>query len=508
VLFQCSCSTLLHLQVINHLDRTFVTADAATVCTELEVAHPAAKMMVLATKMQEQEMGDATNLVVTIAGELLNQAEELLRTGVHPSEIVSGYKKASAAALEALEGMAAFTVPDMRDEAALTAALRPVVAAKQHGYEDVIAPLVARAVITAMPQAPKAASVNVDSVRVTQLVGGTLSDSAVVNGAVVQRDTEGSVKAVTDAKIAIFSCGIEATEAETKGTVVIKNAEQLKDYSKGEEASMETAIKSIADSGAKVVVAGGSISEIAAHFLEKYGLMSLRIASKFELRRLCRAVGATAMVRVGPPVPEELGHADVVEVQESASRRVTVFRQNNAEDTGLATIVMRGATKSFLDDVARSVDDAVAVAKQLCRDPRMLPGAGAAEIELAHRLTAMADATPGLEQYAIRAFAEAFEIVPRTLAENAGLKASEVISALYAAHARGEGTVGVNINSEGEANLLDAAGAGVLDSLVVKSSALRLAFDAAITVLRVDQIIMAKAAGGPKPRGPQAPDLD
>lgn len=120
----------------------------------------------------------------------------------------------------------------------------------------------------------------------------------------------------------------------------------------------------------------------------------------------------------------------------------------------------------------------------------------------------MADATPGLEQYAIRAFAEAFEIVPRTLAENAGLKASEVISALYAAHARGEGTVGVNINSEGDANLLDAAGAGVLDSLVVKSSALRLAFDAAITVLRVDQIIMAKAAGGPKPRGPQAPDLD
>ena len=321
----------------------------------------------------------------------------------------------------------------------------------------------------------------------------------------MQRDTEGMVKSVTDAPIAVFSVGIEAQEADTKGTVVIKDADALRAFTKGEEDSMEATIKAIAETGAKVVVSGGSVSEIALHFLEKYGLMVVKIISKFELRRLCRAVGATALVRVGPPVPEELGHATSVEVQEIASKRVTVFRQEEAEDTGIATIVLRGATKSFLDDVQRSIDDGAAVAKAVCRDPRLLPGAGATEMELAHQLTIMANGTAGLEQYAIRAFAEAFEAVPRTLANNAGLKADETVAALYAAHAAGEVAVGVDV-TEASALTLDTVAGGVLDSAAIKISALRLAFDAAITVMRVDQIIMAKQAGGPKPRAPQAPD--
>lgn len=493
--------------VINHLERIFVTGDAATVCSELEVQHPAARMLVLAAKMQEQEMGDGTNLVVTIAGELLSKAEELLRTGVHPSEIVSGYTNASKKALEVLDSLAVQKLEAPRDVASMTAMLKPVIASKQFGYEDIIAPLVAQAATTVMPAAPKAPAVNVDSVRVSPMVGGTIGNSAVVTGAVVRRDTEGTVKAVSDAPIAVFSVGIEAMEADTKGTVVLKDADQLRDFTKGEEAAMESTIAAIAATGAKVVVSGGSVSEIALHFLEKYGLMVVKVVSKFELRRLCRAIGATALVRVGPPVPEELGHATAVEVQEIASRRVTVFRQDEAEDSGIATIVLRGATQSFLEDVARSVDDATAVAKQLCRDPRLLPGGGATETELAHQLTTLASSTPGLEQYAIRAFAEAFEVVPRTLAENAGLKASETMAALYAAHASGQVSACVNVMGDDRGSVVDGAADGILDSAAVKISALRLAFDAAITVLRVDQIIMAKQAGGPKPRAPQAPDM-
>jgi T-complex protein 1 subunit theta len=490
--------------VVNHLEKLFITSDAATIVEELEIAHPAAKMLARAASMQVQEVGDGGNFVVTFAGELLSQAESLLRIGVHPSEIVEGYKKAMERASTVLEGLVCFTLRDARERPALVRALEPVLAAKHHGYESLLAGLVADACLSVMPSAPKPASVSVDNVRVTKLIGGTLSDSQIVRGVVVQRDAEGAVKHVEKAKIAVFGCSIEAASSETKGTVVIHNAEELMAYNKGEERMSEESIKAIADAGAKVIVAGGGISEIAMHFIEKYGMLAVKVVSKFELRRLCKAVNATAMVRVAAPVPGELGYADVVEVQELSSRMVTVFRQND-EDSAVATIVLRGATMNLLDDVERAIDDGVNVARVLCRDGRMLAGAGAVEIELAHRLAQFAESTTGLEQYAIAKFGEALEAFPRTLAENSGQNERDVITALYSAHAAGKSTVGVDI--EGGVTC-DAAALHILDSFVVKNSALRLAAEAAITVLRVDQIIMSKQAGGPKPRQPGAPDED
>lgn len=245
--------------------------------------------------------------------------------------------------------------------------------------------------------------------------------------------------------------------------------------------------------------------------------------SKFELRRLCRAVNATAMVRVGPPTADELGYADMVAVQELSSRLVTVFRQDE-EDAAVATIVLRGATTNALDDIERAIDDAVNTAKQACKDGRVVPGAGAIEMELATRIQALAAATPGLEQYAINKFAEALEVVPRILAENAGQDPTDVISALYAAHAgAGAGAAAggagaadapaarsagyaVGVDIDGDRSTKDAASEGIWDSLPTKLSALRLASEAAITVLRVDTIIMSKQAGGPKPRAPGPAD--
>jgi T-complex protein 1 subunit theta len=287
--------------------------------------------------------------------------------------------------------------------------------------------------------------------------------------------------------------------------VVIKNADELKSYNKSEEALMEDSIKSVAAAGVKVIVAGGSISEIALHFIEKYGMMVIRIHSKFELRRLCSAVKATAMVRLGAPTPEELGYADLVAVQELSSKIITVFRQDD-DDSAVATIVLRGATMNLLDDVERAIDDAVNTAKQLCKEPKLLPGAGATEIEMAAQISALGAATPGLEQYAINKFAEALEVVPKILAENSGQDSTDVISGLYAAHAAGKKAAGVDI--DGDKPSIDATAAGIVDCYAVKASAFRLASEAAITVLRVDTIIMSKQAGGPKPRAPGAPDGD
>jgi hypothetical protein len=206
--------------VINHLEKLFVTSDAATIVEELEVAHPAAKMLCRSAKTQVEELGDGSNLVITFAGELLQQAESLLRLGVHPTDVVEGYKRATEKALALLEAEVAWTLDNPRDKAALTRALTPVVASKQLGYEELVAGLVADACLAVMPAAPKKASVTVDNVRVAKLIGGTISDSQIVRGVVVQRDAEGSVKHVPKAKIAVFGCSIESTSAETKGTVV------------------------------------------------------------------------------------------------------------------------------------------------------------------------------------------------------------------------------------------------------------------------------------------------
>lgn len=483
--------------VINHLEKVFITSDAATIVGELEVEHPAAKMLTMAAKQQETEVGDATNFVVTFGGELLKNCRDLLRMGVHPSDVVLGIKTATEKALEMLDSLTVHTVEDLRNKDQLAVALKSVIAAKQYGLEDFLAPIVAEACQAVMPTART--SVNVDNVRICKLVGATVYDSQVVRGVVVERDSLGSVKHVEGAKVAVFGCGIEAGSTETKANVVLKTAEDLRGFTEGEEKAMEDAIAAIAATGANVVIASGSISEIAMHYLEKYNLMVLKILSKFELRRLCKAVGATALSRLGAPTPDELGSAVSVQVQELSSARVTVFAQDSDEDTGIATIVLRGATKQILDDIGRAIDDAVNVAKCLCKKNALLAGAGACEIELALALTKIADECPGLEQYAIKKYAESLEVVARTLAETSGQTANDVVSALYAAHVAGNTCAGVDVCGEG---LVDAKEAGIFDAYVTKHSALMLAGDVAATIMRVDQIIMAKRAGGPKPKGP------
>ncbi|RHY04379.1 hypothetical protein DYB36_000901 [Aphanomyces astaci] len=483
--------------VINHLDKIFVTSDTATIVQELEVVHPAAKMVVMAAKMQQTEFGDATNLVVSIAGELLMQAAGLLRMGLHASEIVTGYKKAYEKALEILNTLEVHAVRDVRNQAELEKIIRPVVGAKQYGYEDVLATLVAEAALTVFPNKPKAAKINVDNIRVTKIMGGNVFDSRVVKGMVVQRDTEGSVKKVDGAKVAVFGCGIEVSSTEAKSTVLIKTADELMNYNKGEEERLDEAIRAISESGATVVIAGGSISEMALHFLEKYHLLSIRIQSKWELRRLCRAVNATALVRLGAPTPEEMGFCDHVSVQEVGGKKITVFRQDQ-EDAKMATIILRASTDNVLNDLERAIDDGVNTVKAACKDGRFVAGGGATEIEVARQIEAFGNTIPGLDQYAIKKFAEALEIVPRMLAENAGQQGTEVISSLYAAHGAGKANAGVDVETGVVENMLAA---NVVDHLETKKAALRLGADVAITVLRVDQIIMAKAAGGPKPRG-------
>ncbi|KAK2790095.1 T-complex protein 1 subunit theta [Onygenales sp. PD_10] len=528
--------------VINHLQKMILTSDAATILRELEVVHPAAKLLVMASQQQEAEMGDATNLVIVLAGELLKKAEELLRMGLKTSDIVAGYEKAQGFALKCLEDLEVDRLKELRSISELSKAVRTVIASKQSGSEDILAPLVAEAVLAVLPKIP--ANFNVDNVRVVKIMGGSLEQSRVIKGMVFGREPDGAIKKAKKAKVGVFSCPIDISQTETKGTVLLKNAQEMLDFTKGEESRLEAVIKELYDSGVRVVVAGSTVGELAMHYLNRFNILLIKILSKFELRRLCRVVGATPLARLGAPMPDEMGSVDIVETVEIGGDRVTVFRQEDAGTvTRTATIVLRGATQNHLDDVERAIDDGVNVIKAVTKDPRLVPGAGATEIQLVERISAFADKTPGLPQYAIRKYAEAFEVIPRTLAESAGLDATEVLSRLYTAHQQRTPaqkpkddddeedeeddeeeeeesedassseeeepfwTTGVELLASTSAGTVDAVEEGILDLLVSKSWAIRLATEAARTVLSVDQIIVARQAGGPKPPG-QNPNWD
>ncbi|KAI6115750.1 chaperonin Cpn60/TCP-1 family [Pisolithus croceorrhizus] len=493
--------------VINHLGRLFVTSDAATIIREVEVVHPAAKLLVMASQAQESEMGDATNMVIIFAGELLKKAEHLLVMGLHASEVIQGYELARAKALSELESLSTSSLPSPFTLSTLAEALKPAIASKQYGFEDMLSKFVAEAALAVMPSNPK--NFNVDNVRVVKIMGSSLSASRVVQGMVFGREPEGELKRVTKAKVAVFTCPIDITQTETKGTVLIKNADEMLNFTRDEEKHLEKIFREIADSGVKVIVAGSSVGELAMHFLNRLNIAVLKVLSKFDLRRLCRVVNATPLARIGAPTPEEAGFVDVFETTEIGGDRVTVLRQlvpgepgydNKSEKTKTATIVLRGATANRLDDLERAVDDGVNVIKALLKDPRLVPGAGATELELAKRVDTYGSGLRGLAQHAVKRYATALEVIPRTLAENAlgGAEGNEVLSRLWAKHEQKGGEAwGVDVEAEQDGTLL-ATEHEILDSLAAKSWALKLATEAAVSVLSVDSIIMSKPAGGPK----------
>ncbi|KAL8272366.1 hypothetical protein Esti_003656 [Eimeria stiedai] len=504
--------------ILNAWGKRFVTNDTAAILKELEVQHPAAKLLVMAADMQKQEMGGGCNFLLILAGHLLTNADYLLRQGLHLSDVIQGYELALEKIPSFLEESVCLSVDNLKDAKALEPVLKSVLASKPLCVEAGLSELLSSAIASVMP--PNFRDFDPDNIRVAKLQGGQLSQSTVLNGMVITKPPHGTVESKGNCKVMVLGCGLECATTEAKGTVLIHTAEDLKHFTKGEEAQMEEIIRGIKNAGVEaIIVHGGGIADVAQHFCNKYEILTIKVPSKFEARRMCRALGATALVRLGVPMADELGVADSIQTIEISSTRVT---QILCRDTRVQTIVLRGSTPCILDEAEKAVDDACAFAKALTKDPRFVAGAGAAEMEVARKLQAVAEKLPGVDQYAVLKAAEAFEAVPRLLAESAGLNATELLAALHAAHATGRLSEGVNVDAfvtSGGASRTPSAGAKVnmtvdaeasriFDHMQTKAWATRLAFDAAVTILRVDQIIMARPAGGPAPRAPGAPDLD
>ncbi|KAJ2396435.1 T-complex protein 1 subunit theta [Coemansia sp. RSA 2603] len=530
--------------VVNHLEKLFVTNDAATIIRELEVVHPAAKLIVMASQQQESEAGDGTNYVVIFASELLQRAESLLRMGLHPSEIARGYELSLKAALKALEGLAVAQVSgwggdENKGDSELLKAITTAIASKQYGQEAVLGALVVEAVAASMP-ARDPSRFNVDNVRVVKVLGGSLSQSRVEHGMVFPRSPETAVTSVRFGKVAVFACPVDMGQTETKGTVLLHSASEMLDYTKGEEAQMARVVTELHEAGVAAVICGAGVGDLAIHYFNRRGMLALKVPSKFELRRLCRVVGANPLARLGVPTPEEMGYCDEIRTTEIGGDRVTIVRQWTTEEIAnageaaadrpafadriqrspLVTVVLRGATQNALDDAERAVDDGVNVVKALTKDARLVAGACATEMELSRLVHEAADRTAGISQHAMKAFAQALEVFARTMGDNAGVDSTALVAKLIAAHHQkeeqlqqqkaGESTgdssdevlvgpsVGVDVDCDFEPRTVDAVARGILDPLAVKQWGLTYATQAALTVLQVDQIVMAKTAGGPK----------
>lgn len=476
--------------IVNHLNKHFITSDTNTIIEELEVMHPAAKLITMAAKAQDQECGDATNFVVSFGGELLLKAEELLKEGIHANEVFKGYELARDKVLGFMDPLVCWTCSDVTDAEQIAKCVKTALGAKQLGYENLLSRLVAEAATKVMSSSKK---FDVDSVRTTKIHGGNIQGSFVVEGMAIPNCVKGTETKKEKAKVAVYAQGIELTGTETKGTVLLNSADELMNFTKGEEQRMDEFIKGIRDAGVEVVISGGAISEIAGHYLNKYKIMALKITSKFELRRICRTVGATSIIRTGAPLPEELGYVESCKVEEISSQKLTIMK---SRDSKISTIVIRSSSPNALDELERAIDNACNVVRCVSKSPSFLPGAGATEIELAHQLQQFGATVPGLDQYAVLKFAEALEVVPKVLAENAGHSHVDAITKLYADHQAGKKSSGIDVDSS--ALTCDAEERGLLDHADSKRWAIRFCLDAVLTVLKVDQIIMSKQAGGPK----------
>jgi len=477
--------------VINHIGTVYVTSDAATIVQELQVEHPAANVVVQAAGMQEKEIGDGSNFVVVFAGELMKKAEEMIGMGLHPSDIVAGYDKAVRKALEYISTMSIQKDYDLRSVDDLAQACRTSIASKFFGLEDFLSKKVAEACIIAMPENP--VDFQVDNVRFCSVLGSNIHDTYVVNGMVTGYKSKTSTKHVEDCKVLCLATNVGLREMDATQNVLFENATDLLNFAKSEETVVENAIKRIHDIGVRFLILNTKATDLEYHYLNKYKIYTIIIVSKFERRRMCRMTGARMCVTKDFRA-EDLGFIKSVKEVEIGGWQMSKLSQNEGEST-VSTIVVRGASEQIMSDVKRACIDGINTIRAMCRESDFVPGAGATEIELARLIQDYGSKVSGLDQYAVKAYGEALEVVPRTLAANSGMDFEDTIAKLYAAHSEGKVNVGVDVINK---STLDAVEHNILDLLVTKKFAMRLATNCALTILRVDHIIMSKPAGGPK----------
>jgi len=489
--------------LVDSMGDVVITNDGVTILKEIDVEHPAAKMIVEVAKTQDEECGDGTTTAVILAGELLKKAESLIEQNVHPTVISGGYRMAATKAKEILDNVAVKVTPEDKEmlmDIARTAMISKSVSASRNLLADVAVKAVSA---VAEKRADGSWFVDDDNIQVVKKQGGSMDDTRMIAGIIVDKEAvhPAMPKKVEKAKIALVDSALEVKKTEIDAKIEITDPSQLHAFLDEEENMLKKMVETVKKSGATVLFCQKGIDDLAQHYLSKQGIYAVRRVKKSDMEKLAKATGANLVTKLDDLKAEDLGTANLVEEKKIADDRMTFV--TGCKNPKAVSILIRGGTEHVVDEIDRSLNDAISVVSLAYEDGKLVTGGGSAAIELALKLRDYAASVGGREQIAIDAFASAMEVIPTALSENAGLDPIDVLIELRQAHKSGKPFAGINVFT---GKVVDMKRERVLEPIRVGKQAISSATDAAVMILRIDDVIASR--GGDKGgRGPKAPDM-
>ncbi|MGB9814393.1 MAG: thermosome subunit beta [Thermoplasmata archaeon] len=483
--------------LVDSLGDVVITNDGVTIMKEMEVEHPAAKMMVEVAKTQDTEVGDGTTTAVMLAGELLKQAQQLLEQNVHPTVISSGYRMAAEKSKEILEKISK-KISENDEEILKKIAMTALGSKSASMSKDLLADISVKAVKKIVETIDGKRIADLNNVQVVKKQGGSIDDTQIIDGIIVDKEKAhpDMPQIVKNAKIALLNAALEIKKPEIDTNIQIRDPSMIHSFLEEEEKMLKEMVEKIAATGANVVFSQKGIDDMAQHFLAKKGIYAARRVKKSDMEKLEKATGAKIVMNLDDLTPNDLGQAEKVEEIKIGEDHLTFV--TGCKNPKAVSILVRGGTEHVVDEIERSLQDALHVVAKAIEDGKVVTGAGSAAIEISLGLREYASTVGGREQLAIEKFADAMEIVPRTLAENAGLDPIDMIISLRKAHKDGKKNHGIDVFN---GQIEDMWKLGVIEPIRVGQQAIDSATEAAVMILRIDDVVAAKggAAGAKQP---------
>jgi len=478
--------------LVDSMGDVVITNDGVTILKEMDIEHPAAKMLVEVAKTQDEECGDGTTTAVVMAGELLKKAEELIEQNVHSTVISAGYRMASEKAVEILKQIGnpiSITNAKELKKVGMTAMISKSVSSDR----EYLADIAVKAVTATVEKQGDRYVFDKDNIQMVKKQGGTVRDTNLIEGLILDKEVvhSGMPKTISKARIALVDAAMEVKKTEIDAKIEINDPGQLQAFLSEEERMLKTMANTVKASGANVLVCQKGIDDLAQHYLAKDGIYAVRRAKKSDMEKLSKATGASIVSKWNDLSKDDLGTAEIVEERKIGDDKMTFV--TGCKGAKAVSILMRGGTEHVVDEIERSLTDAISTVGIAIEDGLTVTGAGSAAVEISMRLRDFATTIGGREQIAIEAYAEALEIVPRTLAENAGMDPIDSILELRKQHKEGKVTAGVNVLEQKISDMK----ATVVEPLRVGKQAILSATDAACMILRIDDVIASKSGGGP-----------
>ncbi len=485
--------------LVDGLGDVVITNDGVTILREMDIEHPAAKMVVEVAKTQDDEVGDGTTTAAVLAGELLKVAEDLLDQNVHPTIIASGYRLAADKASEILKTIER-TVTEDDEDLLLKIAETAMTGKGAESSKDKLSKLVVKAVKSVVEVEGGKKVVDIDNIKVEKKVGGSIEDSELIEGMVIDKERvhPNMPKVVKDAKIAMISEPVEFKKTEVDAEINITSPDQLQLFLDQEEKMLKNMVDKIINSGANVVVCQKGIDDMAQHYMSKAGILAVRRVKKSDMEKLSRASGGAVVTNIDEIAESDLGHAGMAEEKKTGGDSMLFI--TGCKNPKAVSIIIRGGTEHVVDSLERALEDALRVVGVVIEDEKLVAGGGSPEVELSLRLSEYAATLKGREQLAVTQFANALEVIPRTLAENAGLDPIDMMVELKSQHEKGNKNAGLDVYT---GDVIDMMDKGVVEPLRVKTQAINSATESAVMILRIDDVIASTGGGG----GEMPPDM-